>query len=267
MMNISVWKKYFVTWYYFNFFHQIWNMFSFFHFMCLYWAFNIHRLGYPAQLCLTTQVTWHLSHRSQGWRIHQTARRGKSRIRSSFFRANMKHDIGHTKIIQNITLFKQRLLKQDHARYLDKLAWILLICIRYRACSFSNVILIFSGLLTEKSVIIPQINTQKFCSALHLVEGQTKMHVQKNWPREARLFLTCSNRAVWVCGELLWDRSCDTSVKAAGRPLGLEGAGKQWGLKPPDQFWKQYLEHPKYISFGLRLNTWKYLCYTVGELR
>lgn len=136
-------EKYFVTWYYFNFFHQIWNMFSFFHFMCLYWAFNIHHLGYPAQLCLTTQVTWHLSHRSQGWRIHQTARRGKSRIRSSFFRANMKHDIGHTKIIQNITLFKQRLLKQDHARHLDKLAWILLICIRYRACFFSNVILIF----------------------------------------------------------------------------------------------------------------------------
>lgn len=190
-------------------------MFSFFHFMCLYWAFNIHHLGYPPQLCLT--ATWHLSHRSQGWRIHQTARRGKSRIRSSFFTANMKHDIGHMKTIQNITLFKHSLVKQDHARYLDKLAWILLICIRYRACSISNVILIFSGLLTEKSVIIPQINTQKFCSALHLVEGQTKMHVQRNWPREARLFLTSSSRAVWVCGELLWDSSCDTSEKVPGR--------------------------------------------------
>jgi len=119
------------------------------------------------------------------------------------------------------------LLKQDHARYLDKLAWILLICIRYRACSISNVRLIFSGLLTEKNVIIPQINTKKFCSALHLVEGQTKMRVQRKWPCEAKAVLTSSSRTVRVCGELLWDRSSDTSEKAAGRPLGLEGAGKQ----------------------------------------
>jgi len=48
-------------------------------------VFDIHHLGYTAWLCLTTQVTWRLSH----WRIYWTARRGKSRIRSLFLRANV----------------------------------------------------------------------------------------------------------------------------------------------------------------------------------